>query len=375
MRDHGAMNLSTRRALFSVMTAVLLGCSGGDAPPADLGPADKPPHDTSPSPEATVDLRGMDLAPDTGVYIPTPADIKFGAVHPLPSGEQIVFNDWNGDPNAVYSMTPDGKTVTQIFRAYRVWAMGVSRAADRIAFACGDPLQKQHYGITIGDAIQHTFIYDVGTQSASVVAYGNINDECHVFGPGDTAVYVCRRYDFKDDGSSKGYRIGRIDLPSKAFTFLTPDVSLEYDLTPQPTPDAKTLYFSRILLSGGSQQNDIMRQPLAGGAAEVVRSKSSRPGLSPDGTRLVFQDYTDQGNLWVVGTDGTGLTRVAEEAGNTAHFSPDGKQIAFLVWYAPKNCSHIDVVKADGSEAKAPRRLRDCSTTGEMITQIQWITR
>jgi hypothetical protein len=370
-----AMKVSTRRALCSLMTVVLLGCSGGDTPPVDSGPADKPPRDKSPVPEETIDLRGKDLAPDTGVYIPTADDIKFAAVHPLPGGEQIVFNDWARDPNAVFSMTPDGQTVTEVFRAYRVWSMGVSRAGDRIAFACGDPLQKQHYGITIGDAIQHTFIYDVGTQSAQVVAYGNINDECHSFGPGDTALYVCRRYDFKDDASSKGYRLGRIDLPSKAFTFLTPDVSLQYDLTPQPTPDGKTLYFSRILLSGGSQQNDIMRQPLAGGAAEVVRAKSSRPSLSPDGTRFAFQNYTDQGNLWVVGTDGNGLTRVAEEAGNNARWSPDGKQIAFLVWYAPKQCSHIDVVKADGSEAATPRRLRDCSTTGEMITQIQWLTR
>ena len=43
---------------------------------------------------------------------------------------------------------------------HRVWSMAASRAGDRIAFSCADKLQEKRYGITIGDAIQNTWMYD-----------------------------------------------------------------------------------------------------------------------------------------------------------------------------------------------------------------------
>jgi hypothetical protein len=350
--------------------ALTAGCSSGPAPTPDAGLPDT--HRDLPRPDTTaVDVR----QPDSGPFVPTPAEIKFAAVNALPSGEQILFNDWNAEPNAVSSMTPDGTKVTEIFRAYRVWSMASSRAGDRIAFACGDPQQELHYGVSTGDAIQHTWIYDVATQTAAVAAYGNINDECHVFAPGDAALYVCRRYDFKPDQTNKGWRLGRIDLPATSFTFLTDDVAMEFHLSPQPTLDGKSLYFARIQVSGGKQQSAIMRLPLPGGTAELVRANAKGPALSPDGARYVFQNLDDQRHLYAVGLDGSGPIKVAAAEGTSTRYSPDGKQIAYLLWDAPKSCSHLDVVKADGSEAQAPRRLRDCGKTGEFVTELDWITR
>jgi hypothetical protein len=369
------MSSSAHRIPLVVLALLALRCSGGS--PASEGGLPDGAIDRSQPDLVRAEAAVVDRQPDAAPYVPKAADIKFAAVHPLPSGEQILFNDWSPDPNVVHSMTPDGKTVTEVFRAFRVWSMSVSQAADRIAFACGDPLQEQHYGIKIGDAIQHTWLYDASKQTVSVLAHGNINDECHAFGPGDSTLYVCRRYDFTQDGSFKGWRIGRIDLPGSGFTFLTPEVppGTEFHLSPQPTPDGKTLYFGRIQISGGKQQNAILRQALPSGTPEVVRPNAKSPTLSADGTRYVFQNIDDNRHLYVATVDGSSLVKVAAAEGTTARYSPDGKQIAYLVWDTPKNCAHIEAVKADGTEASAPRRLRDCSTSGEFITELDWITR
>ncbi|MBW2457078.1 MAG: hypothetical protein JRI68_21360, partial [Deltaproteobacteria bacterium] len=53
--------------------------------------------------------------------------------------------------------------------------------------------------------------------------------------------------------------------------------------------------------------------------------------------------------------------------------SPDGSQVAYLQRDDGNNCSHIDVVAADGSEADTPTRVRDCAQSGEFITQVDWI--
>ena len=54
-------------------------------------------------------------------------------------------------------------------------------------------------------------------------------------------------------------------------------------------------------------------------------------------------------------------------------WSPDGTQIAYLVGDKTANCQHVDVVKADGSEAMAPRRVRDCTKAKGFLTQLAWV--
>ncbi len=311
---------------------------------------------------------------DAGVAEPTAADIQFSAVAALPSGEQILFNDWISAPNAVYSMHPDGTAATKIFEAYRVWSMGVSQYGNHIAFACGDPMQEQHYGLTLGDAIQNTFVYDAATQSASALSWGNINDECHTFSASGDAVYVCRRYDFQSDGSSKGYRLGRIDTGSGAFAFLTPDVTNQFHLHPEPTPDGALLY-TRIDVTPPSTQHRSIRRLSPCGDDTLVLDNASGDAVSPDGTRFAYQDYGDNRKIYVANLDGSGAVKIADREGTNLAFSPDGTRLAYLYNDAGANCSHIDVVHTDGSDAQSPTRVRDCGQTGEMITELSWITR
>ncbi len=307
-------------------------------------------------------------------YVPTPADIGFQAVTKLPSGEQILLNDWNSAPNSVWSMKPDGGGLVEIFRAYRVWSMGVSHAADTIAFACGDPNQKAHFGIDIGDAIQHTFAYDVATETARLLAHGNINDECHTFSPDDKTLYVCRRYDFDAMGNSKNYRIGAIDVATTAFAWILPESANTATLYPAPTKDGLDLLYTDVPVPSGDRT--IVKRSLGSSQESALKSQASAPVISPDGARYLFADYSSSGmgTLHAANLDGSGDVLVRDLKGTTSfRYSPDGARVAYLVFDNAKSCSHVEVVKADGSEASAPTRIYDCGTSGRFITDIAWI--
>ncbi len=312
----------------------------------------------------------VDTGPASTTFVPTPADIQFTVKNPLPAGESLVFNDWTPAPNVMSALSTDGKTVTPLFAAYRLWTFGVSHDAETIAFSCGDPEQEKHYGLTIGDSIQHTWAYDSNTGTASLLADGNVNDECHVFGPGDAQLFLCRRYDFTACGLNQGYRVGKIDLSSKAFTFLTPADDNVYSLHGAPLADGSAMLFEDITLAGANAGRSIWKQGLPSGTATMVKASAGSPVISPDGARYAFTDYTDAASLHVVALDGTGDVRLSD-GGDSATWSPDGTKIAYLVQDDTESCSHIDVVPADGSAQ--PTRLRDCTTTTEFITELHWV--
>jgi Tol biopolymer transport system component len=114
----------------------------------------------------------------------------------------------------------------------------------------------------------------------------------------------------------------------------------------------------------------------AGGEPTTVREDASRPQLSPDGKRYAYSaaNTTDKGALFVASTDGTGTpVKITGAAGTEVRWSPDGTQIAYLVHDDANNCSHIDAVKADGSEAATPRRIRSCAGKPGFVTELAWV--
>lgn len=311
---------------------------------------------------------------DGNVAKPEAADISFKAVNPVPTGEQLLFNDWNPQPNAVFSIKPDGSGETKLFEAYRVWSMGVAHDVSKIAFACGDPLQNEHYGINIGDAIQHTWLYDVGQQSASVLAWGNINDECHDFNQKNDSLVICRRRDFTAAGGNKTYRVGRLALTG-AFEWLglgEDDTATTLELHPQLSADEGTLHYTLIKIAGGKQQRSIVKKTLPGGAPETVRADASGAVLSPDGTRLLFADSLQKSALYSMKLDGSDVLKVATRNGTSPVWSPDGTKVAYL-WGETQGCSHIEVVLADGSQADAPTRIRECGSS--FVTELSWVVK
>jgi hypothetical protein len=310
-------------------------------------------------------------APDAAVPKPSPAEIEFSVVNPLPSGEQILFNDWNPMPNTLHAIRPDGSQEITVFRAYRIWSLGSSHDGKTLAFACGDSQQKQNYGIDLGDAIQHTWLFDIASQSASVFAWGNLNDECHEFTRSGDALWVCRRWNFSDQGTFEGYQLARLSLPCGELSLPTSPADNQLELSPRPTPDESALYFTIVEIAAGKQTRRIVRQALPAGEPELVRESATLMALSPDGTRLLFSDHSQAGALFVSGLDGSELVKVASDGGTNAVWSPDGSRIAYL-WSETQICSHVQIVLADGSQADAPERVRDCGNA--FITELAWLS-
>jgi Tol biopolymer transport system component len=306
---------------------------------------------------------------------PTPADIMFTSVNPLAPGEQLLFADWDASPNTLSSILPDGTKEQVVFRAYRLWSVGVTPDGSKIAFASGDPKQEQNYGLKFGDSIQHTWVYDAATQTAEVLAYGNINDECHLFNADASKLYVCRRYDFVETGSSssfKGYQLGRLTMADGKFEFLTPVPQNRFELHPTPLGDESTLLFTQVDIVSGSAARSVRKLTLADDSRALVLNTATLESVAPDGTKMVYRDHTDGGKLYVADIDGQNPVRVTSKAGTDGTFSPDGLRIAYL-YGETQACSHIEIVKADGSDADTPTRVRDCGT--QFITDLEWIKR
>ncbi len=95
------------------------------------------------------------------------------------------------------------------------------------------------------------------------------------------------------------------------------------------------------------------------------------PDISPDGTRVLFVHYEPGHNgpycrveefyncaIYVVNTDGSGLTQIEPELGNYPRWSPDGSQIAFVKNIrmgseGGTDLSTLYIMNADGSDATA----------------------
>lgn len=307
---------------------------------------------------------------------PTPADIMYAPVNAIPSGQQLLFSDWAASPNTVSRILDDGTEEQVVFKAFRVWSMGATPDGATIAFACGDPKQKEHYGLELGDAIQHTWLYDAASQNAQVLSYGNLNDECHHFNADASKLYVCRRYDFQllpgPQYVNKGYQLGRLTVADGSFEFLTPEPQNRFELNPTPLGDESTLLFTQIDIAGGAQARQIMKLEVATDTRTQVVNNATLGGLSPDGQRILYRNHNDGGKLYVADVDGQNPIKITSTAATDGTWSPDGSRVAYL-FGETQACSHIEIVKADGSEADSPKRVRNCGS--QFITGLAWIDR
>jgi Tol biopolymer transport system component len=101
----------------------------------------------------------------------------------------------------------------------------------------------------------------------------------------------------------------------------------------QLSPDGERLVYMRI-----AAQEDLFVARIDGTQSRRLTDDAARdrgPSWSPDGRRLAFySDRSGSYQLWLIGTDGTGLEQATNLAGATANFpiwSPDGNRLAFSV--------------------------------------------
>jgi hypothetical protein len=383
-----------RMVLLSTALAAALGCGGGDSA-ADDGATDADATaDVAPdAPAETADQAGDagdDVAEalpdetteedggvaDDGGYEPTPASVDLEAVQALPAGELILYNDWAPTPNAVRALRPDGTYLGDVIRIARAWSLGATSDGSYLALGGAQWDEGTHWGVpSLGDAIQYTWLYEAATEEFTLLGGGNVNDDCHNFTPDGSAVLVCRRWDFRLEGTDylwEGYRTARLDLATRSAELLgDPDVQA---LSPALSPVDGRLYYTFYEFVGGSSRFALRARDLATGVEETVRDRARSWSFSPDGTRGVFEDLADGRRLHVMGPDGADEVVVTGTAAQGGSFSPDGTRIVYL-YPETSTCSHVEIVHADGSDADTPLRIRDCADADESITRVVWIAR
>lgn len=90
----------------------------------------------------------------------------------------------------------------------------------------------------------------------------------------------------------------------------------------------------------------------ADGSGETKLAQGAEPAWSPDGSRIAFYDWQGKYDIFVVNVDGTHELRLTDNAAKNAlpsyDWSPDGSKIAFSMTYA-QSSDDIYVMNSDGS--------------------------
>ena len=155
---------------------------------------------------------------------------------------------------------------------------------------------------------------------------------------------------------------------------LAPLLSDGLDLSAAWSPDGRAIAFSRLATAGTPLQEATLY--LADSDGSNVRQLGATPlhgvsaAWSPDGTRLAFVSFDDandprcpadmqcppSGELYVVGADGGGLTRLTRSKADDEHpsWSPEGTRLAFASGFDLRGQGHspwLMTIRASGGSA------------------------
>lgn len=99
------------------------------------------------------------------------------------------------------------------------------------------------------------------------------------------------------------------------------------------TPDGKNLIFA----SNRSGADELWQVPSKGGTPEIIATKGyevTSASIAPDGSILAYTSTQQNSNIWRLAIDTPGakpeLFIGSQGRNDSAHYSPDGKQIAFI---------------------------------------------
>jgi TolB protein len=131
------------------------------------------------------------------------------------------------------------------------------------------------------------------------------------------------------------------------------------DISPAWSPDGRTIAFSRLADRSSPIEQATLYLADADGshvrALGLAPVRGVSPAWSPDGRRLAFVSFADHngtdcaaascspnGEIYVVATDGSGLTRLTTSKADDEHptWSPDGSRIAFASGFELRSQGH-----------------------------------
>jgi hypothetical protein len=365
--------------LIAIVMAVLLAaglcaCSEESSSDADAGTDTDADTDAGDDSGADTDA---DTDTDTEVFWLEPEDISFEEVDPPLAGECIYYGVWGSSgTDSLEMISPDGLTAGTRFRVNRLWSFGVAHDGVTVAFSSVDPFQEEHWGSTMGDAIQYTWLFAPDAAPEQITA-GNINDEGHLFSIDDQTLYLCRRANFWQETVGEDtqfgndpYRIMTHALAGGEEAWLTPLVENVSDIGPATLPDGDILFWRQ----GPPPDFDqgLWRMHGDGTGIELVRDGATNPVVSPDGDLVAFRQGWSA--LVIASADDlTGGTQILESATEfffSFAFSPDQTRIAYLLGRADASCSDLWIADVDGTDQLM---LVDCLAEDVFTTGVEWV--
>jgi TolB protein len=185
--------------------------------------------------------------------------------------------------------------------------------------------------------------------------------------------------------SPNGRRIAFVRSAGEAVALYTIDrrghnakqlLSNGLDVTPAWSPDGRTIAFSR--LAEQSLPIDQATLYLADANGSNVRQlglvpvRGVSPAWSPDGRRIAFVSFADHngsicqgegcppnGEIYLGGADGTGLTRLTASKADDEHptWSPDGSRLAFSSGFPLRTQGHLPWLVSVPAAGGRPKRI------------------
>jgi TolB protein len=159
---------------------------------------------------------------------------------------------------------------------------------------------------------------------------------------------LCAIWIMRSDGTHRHLVVPFIEAPNETNNF-----------DPKISPDGRRISFDRFGFNGLISQ--VWVADINGGQARPLtapRLEAVGPSWSPDASHIAFTTNSarPQSSIYVMGANGTGVTRLATSKWPTNNFgsaySPDGGQIAFSSdrRHPDLCCEELFVMRADGSE-------------------------
>ena len=229
------------------------------------------------------------------------------------------------------TMNPDGTDVQQVFSGWGLASPAWSPDGRRIALSVWEQGTAPIYVLNTNGRPngQGPFQAEIDRKLTS-------GQDSHPTWSPDGQKIAFDRWDPSVDPAMRG--IYEINADGTGLTMVSRGAD------PSWSPDGRKIAFDGIFEPG-----DAVGIVNADGSGRLVFGLGATPDWSPDGQKIVFINYRD-GQIYVIGADGSGLTRLTSTGDNEfPSWSPDGQKIVFT-------SNRDGVLPADlGGDPKQPR--------------------